>query len=156
MGRDRALGWELERSSGGWNDGGGFGTIELAFSLSLKMMTSAGRLDSCDGHVQIELTFSKPLPLKTLSVVAATFPPLRCKSHTMVLRSNCGNICITCSTCAMLTRRPPLDRVPLFPDGELKKNHRIAKNPITMTARSCGILSVCSGIGDDKYERQCP
>ena len=35
---------------------------------------------------------SRPLPASTLSVVAATFPPLRCKSQAIALRSSCGNI----------------------------------------------------------------
>lgn len=60
------------------------------------------------------LTTSNPLPPNTLSVVAATLPPLRLKSHAICLRPSCGNICATCSTEFALTVPPraPAPKVP--------------------------------------------
>ena len=79
------------------------------------------------------LTTSSPLPLKTLSVVATTFPPFLCKSHIMLRLGTCGNICWILSTsaslaltfCAALREPPP--SVPAL----LKKKYRMARPPRT-------------------------
>src|SRR6266576_5827646 len=65
-------------------------------------------------------TTSKALPLNTLSVVAATFPPFLCRSHVISLRFNCGNICDNWSTCAGFTTKPrdcPGGSRVLLPEG---------------------------------------
>ena len=49
---------------------------------------------------EIQRTASSPPLDKILSVVAATLPPLRCKSHIISLLPICGNIVAICSTCA--------------------------------------------------------
>lgn len=82
---------------------------------------------------------SKPLPPKTLSVVAATFPPFRCRSHAIALRSSCGNIADTWSTLLTSTCRSREEELGVD-DAGLLRNHRIARKPTSATAMSCGML----------------
>ena len=92
-----------------------------------------------------KLTTSNPRPLKILSVVAATLPPFRCKSHIISRAFNCGNIWDICSTCAGSTafprarlRPPPPEPLP----GSLSrlKNHRMTKKETTARVRRDGML----------------
>ncbi len=48
----------------------------------------------------VQRTASSPPLDSILSVVAATLPPLRCRSHIISLLPICGNIVAICSTCA--------------------------------------------------------
>lgn len=89
---------------------------------------------------------SSPRPPSTLSVVAATFPPFRCRSHAMLRRSRSGKILWIESTFATSTGRPALalDEEPELlaeaPPAGLERYHRMARKPTRATARSCGIL----------------
>lgn len=95
-------------------------------------------------RVEPELTTSKPLPVSTLSVVAATLPPFRCKSQIMSRLFSWGNICDICSTCSGSTTLPGARPCApaLEPPAPLSrlKNHRITKNETTARVRSEGIL----------------
>jgi hypothetical protein len=108
-----------------------------------------------------ELTTSKPRPLNILSVVATTFPPFRCRSHMILRRETCGNICCILSTSASLARMLFADVVLRFGDDVLpdeKKKYRIASAPSTINRSSCGrpivwsaILSVPGGLGSGRW-----
>ena len=91
------------------------------------------------------LTVSSPLPLSILSVVAATLPPFLCRSHMMVRRGICGNICCILSTSASRARRLLALEVDcdVREEAPLKKSHRIAIPPMKRTRRSCGMPTVC-------------
>lgn len=69
------------RGAGIWKDGGAY--VEVS-----KMP----RVDTC---CFASVTVSRPLPLNALSVVAATFPPFRCRSQAMSLLFSCGSISAT-------------------------------------------------------------
>lgn len=91
---------------------------------------------------------SKALPLNTLSVVAVTFPPFRCRSHMISLRLNCGNICDNWSTCAVFTPKPrdcPAGSRVLLPEG-FENNHRMRRDVMTMNTRIWGMFNVCSAM----------
>lgn len=95
---------------------------------------------------RMELTVSKPRPLRTLSVVAARLPPFRVRSHAICRRSNCGNICTSWSTCTAVTagaRRPP---VGCAGPGPGLRYHRIAKYETRRKTTICGMFSVCSAM----------
>lgn len=64
-----------------------------------KIKTQEGK-----GRCDQKHTVSKR-PAKTLSAVAATLPPVRCKSHSAVRRSTCGNICCILSAAASRAAR---------------------------------------------------
>ena len=66
-------------------------------------------------------TLSNPLPLNTLSVVACTLPPFRCRSHCISLLLSCGNICAICSMCAGLAVLRSLAACVEVDAGEKKK-----------------------------------
>ena len=93
-----------------------------------------------------KLTTSNPRPLKILSVVAATLPPFRCKSHIISRVFNCGNIWDICSTCAGSTAfprarlRPPPPEPPLPGSLSRLKNHRMTKKETTARVSSDGML----------------
>lgn len=94
------------------------------------------------------LTTSNPRPLNILSVVATTFPPFRCRSHMILRRETCGNICCILSTSASLARMLFADVGLRFGDGvslETKK-YRIASAPSTNNMSSCGKPIVWSAI----------
>ena len=93
-------------------------------------------------HRRTQLTVSNPLPLKIRSVVAATLPPFKCKSHIISLWFICGNICDICSTCAGSTLRPR-GSCTAAPSRD-EKNHRKTKNETTARVRIEGMLSVGS------------
>lgn len=84
------------------------------------------------------------VPLNIFSVVAAILPPLRCKSHRIVRRSTCGNICCILSTatsrclCCDKESRP----CPLAPDEAFDGQKRYLKTspPSTTTTTSVGML----------------
>lgn len=89
------------------------------------------------------------LPANTLSVVDCTLPPVRCRSHSIVRRSTCGNICCILSTACS---RALAAAAPSRPDclcavGEdedpPKKKYRIAKPEIT-TTKSSEESEICS------------
>ena len=93
------------------------------------------------------LTTSSPLPLNILSVVATTFPPLRCKSHMIFRLDTCGNICCIRSTSASRALRLFADEPFLFPlalELDEKKKYRIARPPRKSIRISCGMLIVWS------------
>jgi len=84
---------------------------------------------------------SKPLPLSILSVVATTFPPFRCKSHMILRRETCGNICCILSTSASLARMLFAEVELRFCDEDVldeKKKYRIASAPSTSIMSSWG------------------
>lgn len=101
---------------GGWNDGGAC-EIQVNICLHLLRLTTGGGL-----------TGSSPWPVKTLSVVACTLPLLRCRSHMISLRFNCGNIWAICSTCAGVKRSPLFldddDGLPSGPSLGAEKKYR--------------------------------
>jgi hypothetical protein len=90
------------------------------------------------------LTTSNPRPFSILSVVATTFPPFRCRSHMMLRRATCGNICWMRSTSA--SRAARADDEPRGSDDapDEKKKYRTARPPRRSTRRSCGRLMVWS------------
>ena len=92
------------------------------------------------------LTVSSARPLRTFSVVAATFPPLRDRSQAMARRSSCGNMCAIWSICAGLTRGAArlaaTGRATLLVG--LLRYHRTANTVTTTKTSICGMLSVCS------------
>lgn len=91
------------------------------------------------------LTVSRVLPLRTLSVVAATLPRFLLRSQAIVRLSSCGNICATWSICAAVTlgaaTRPPACGLLLG-----LSHHRTASTVTTMNTRSCGMFKVCSAM----------
>jgi hypothetical protein len=90
------------------------------------------------------LTVSNPLPVKILSVVAATLPPFRCRSHIISLRFNCGNICDICSTCAgstLLPRCCSRFKPPESLDDRDERSHRITRKETTASVRREGRLN---------------
>ncbi len=95
------------------------------------------------------LTASKPRPERTRSVVAATLPPFRCRSHMISRVLNCGNIWDICSTWAGSTTLPrarPRALGGLLSSSRLK-NHRITKKETTARVRSEGMLRDGSSSG---------
>ncbi len=92
---------------GGWNDGGGY---------RHKYPATKTPLPDDNPH-----TVSNPPLASTLSVVAATLPPFRCKSHIISRRPSCGNIFAICSTSAGLAARGFLEEVELGSDFLKKK-----------------------------------
>lgn len=80
------------RGGGGWNVIGG---CRRAQELELVDIAYRGIRGRLTGSIR---------PDNILSVVAAMFPPLRCRSHKIVLRSAWGNICCILSTAASLAR----------------------------------------------------
>jgi hypothetical protein len=92
------------------------------------------------------LTVSSPRPLNTRSVVAAAFPPFRCRSHAISRRLSCGNICAMSSICRWFRRgvaaRVEVGRVP-WADG-LLKYQRMARKVTTRKTRTWGMLIDCS------------
>ncbi|KAK9422713.1 hypothetical protein SUNI508_00576 [Seiridium unicorne] len=95
-----------------------------------------------------ELTVST-LPLRILSVVACTLPPVRCRSHSTVRRSTCGNICCILSTAASLALTALAASRPdglaiVCEDGDPpKKKYRIARPDIT-TMKISEESEICS------------
>lgn len=92
---------------------------------------------------------SKPRPERTRSVVAATLPPFRCRSHIISRVLNCGNIWDICSTWAGSTTLPrarPRALGGLLSSSRLK-NHRITKKETTARVRSEGMLRDGSSSG---------
>ena len=91
-------------------------------------------------------TLSRDLPLSTLSVVAAAFPPFLCRSHAMSLLLSCGNICAMVSIWAGLirTERLATGRVP-FAEG-LLEYHRYTRKATTANTRTCGMFMLCSAM----------
>lgn len=97
------------------------------------------------GHTQLlqrGLTVSI-LPDSIFSVVAAMLPPLRCRSHRIVRRSTCGNICCILSTatsrclnCDNESRGCWL----LDEEGDEKKRYRTINPESTMITTSEGRL----------------
>ena len=120
---------EAGKGTWGWNDGG-------ACSKSI----SHGNCRTSSA----QLAGSRPLPPRTLSVVAATLPPFRCRSHMISLLFNCGNICVICSTCTGV-KRCPFRRavISLLEDLEDIK-YLIMKNERNATNASEGIERVDS------------
>lgn len=92
-----------------------------------------------------QLTVSNPLPVKILSVVAATLPPFRCKSHISSLRVSCGNICARWSSCTGSTVWVPVlplcELLSFCEDVRDEKNHRKTKNETTAKVMSEGMLT---------------
>lgn len=82
-----------------------------------KTGTGSGGWKDCGGT-------SKPRPLKILSVVATTFPPFRCRSHMMLRRETCGNICCILSTSASLARVLPVEVLRVCAVGELAEKKK--------------------------------
>ena len=83
-----------EAGIGGWNEGGGCSTSYIQHVIPTRSMAR-----------RAPLTASNPPLAKILSVVAATLPPFRCKSHIISLRLIWGNIIATCSTSAGFAAR---------------------------------------------------
>ena len=85
-------------------------------------------------------------------MVAATLPPLRCRSHMISRRSSCGNICAIWATCSGVKRGLGLDRALgsgalLLADG-FAVYHRTARK-VTMTKTTIwGTLRVCSAMAE--------
>lgn len=123
---------------GGWKDGGGY----INETRTLLAVCSYHTVVSSEENKQSKLTISKPRPLKILSVVAATLPPFRCKSHIISRVFSCGNICDICSTWAGSTACPRARvRLPPAPGSSSRlKNHRITKKDTTAKVRREGIL----------------
>jgi hypothetical protein len=117
-------------AAGCWNDAG-------ACRMSVLRCLSAGKE---------ELTLSRDLPLSTLSVVAAAFPPFLCRSHAMSLLFSCGNIWAIVSICAgsMRVERVALGRVP-FAEG-LLEYQRYTRKATTANTMTCGMLMLCSAM----------
>lgn len=96
----------------------------------------------------VDLTVST-LPLRILSVVAWTLPPVRCRSHNIARRSTCGNICCILSTAASLalaalaaSRGDCLCPDCVAADPE-KKKYRIVR-PKMRTTRMSEESDICS------------
>jgi hypothetical protein len=106
----RVEGWA---GSGGWKDGGGYSSLHqylvlnsrIVYMVRSRQQTSRQEFSRAQREIS-ERTTSKPLPESTPSVILATLPPLLCSAHITLLRSNCGNMLINCSTCAGLTLFP--------------------------------------------------
>jgi hypothetical protein len=106
-------------------------------------------LPSFAANLWVMLTVSKPLPFSPLSIVAATFPPFRCKSHAMSRLLSCGSISATWSICAGLTRgaaRFAAARVPGAAAVGLLRYHRTARKVTTINTSTWGTLMLCSAI----------
>jgi hypothetical protein len=99
---------------------------------------------------QNQHTTSRPLPLSILSVVATTFPPFRCRSHIILRRDTCGNICCILSTSASLARMLFADVALLLCDEGVafdeKKKYLMARPASRSSINSCGRFMVCSSI----------
>lgn len=131
----------------GWKEGGGyikpsFITLAIMFwkSTAKHAISGAGVATTPAGANR--LTASKPRPERTLSVVAATLPPFRCRSHMISRVLNCGNIWDICSTWAGSTTFPrarPRALGGLLSSSRLK-NHRNTKKETTARVRSEGML----------------
>jgi hypothetical protein len=119
------------RGVGRLNDGGACSALLVTFKM----------LCWC-----LRRTVSSPRPLNTRSVVAAAFPPFRCRSHAMSRRLSCGNICAMSSICRWFRRgaaaRVEVGRVP-WADG-LLKYQRMARKVTTRKTRTWGMLIDCS------------
>jgi hypothetical protein len=85
---------------GGWNDGGGW-------------RVGHQRVGVYGGEKkggELALTVARVPPESTRSLVAATLPPLRCRSQAMARRSSWGNIWASCSTAARSMALPRVER----------------------------------------------
>ena len=134
----------------GWNVGGGCRACQQQISMSWPQQMSLSEVTCLVGKAQMPrryedvLTVSK-LPLDRIrSVVAATLPPFRCRSHMMSLRAICGNICAICSTSARLTPRRFVELAADDParEGE-KKKYRMASADKAAKRMREGMESVC-------------
>lgn len=102
----------------------------------------------------LRLTISNPLPPSILSVVAATLPPFRCRSHITCRLSSWGNMAEIWSTWAMLARdwAVLLDReVGLLaePLELLEKYHRAPRRRRIVRTMIWGKFIVASVEGED-------
>ena len=97
------------------------------------------------------LTVSKVPRLNTRSVVAATLPPFRCKSHMISRREIWGNICEICSTSAGFAVRDRGEAVD--EEAGVKKKYRTARAERAARRRRDGMDSVCCCWSDIAVER---
>lgn len=124
-------------------------SCNFAWSLERKLFCLPAQLARASTRIARQdtvekLTTSSPLPPRILSVVAATLPPFRWRSHIISRRPTCGNMELICSTCAGSAPRrlgDGRDEEEEEEEGE-KKKYRTVKKTRARTSRREGMLSV--------------
>lgn len=125
---------------------------DISGVLTIPYISTAFRPPVSTPETIMPLTTSRPRPLNTLSVVATTLPPFRCKSHMTSRRPTWGNMLMMLSTSASRTRLRVVVLVVVRLEDEdgPKKRYRRMRPLMRMIKSSVGRDIVCDMVGGDK------